>query len=192
MNFVNFPEANKIYRSKIENDIDGPAYQELRVCATKDSEGYILEIGCCEFSADEMVQAIVSGRLYFGVHSSPIPPVFLSVFNPLETIDQKEERMKSNRKISGAIDILIERAEQLDKHGFTIEHDAKHMHGELKLAAMYCVFLDIDLWPHNWSSYLAGKISAKPEEERLAIAGALLAAHIDWINNQKEIHESEN
>ncbi|HEY1044974.1 MAG TPA: hypothetical protein VGF79_00950 [Bacteroidia bacterium] len=35
--------------------------------------------------------------------------------------------------------ISDERREQLEKHGWTLEHDSEHTNGELKLAALYAL-----------------------------------------------------
>lgn len=100
--------------------------------------------------------------------------------------------------LTGAEQIAIERRRQVDKEGWTSEHDADWTEGELKMAAMAYLEADgndqylcetndrqrfntpaYDYWP--WKSTWW-----KPKDRlsNLVRAGALIAAEIDRI--QKE------
>lgn len=80
--------------------------------------------------------------------------------------------------------IAKEREEQLTYHNRTHGHDlAVNGGGELRQAAMYCLTLDAAHWPKTWVNTYAHKILLKPLEERLVIAGALLAAEIDRLSS---------
>lgn len=79
--------------------------------------------------------------------------------------------------------IAKERKEQIEKHGYTLEHD-KNMPGNYDInlinAAMYCLDPTSEhLYPKNWDKLQMHKFRQKPRKERLAIAGALIAAAID-------------
>lgn len=100
--------------------------------------------------------------------------------------------------------IAQERAEQIEKHGRTIENDAIINNGvyeiegetfyvpQLAHAAHLLVepdgsmlreqqYLDTFI-PHGWDKEIWDKIVKKPYKERLIIAGALIAAEIDRLN----------
>lgn len=106
---------------------------------------------------------------------------------------------------SGIELIAEERQEQIKKHGRTIELDVKYNHGQyekdgeqfnlpqLPHAAGQLMYHDDDVFrdhyehklfhPHDWDSELWLKMMGKPYKERLIIAGALIAAEIDRIQN---------
>jgi len=81
--------------------------------------------------------------------------------------------------------ITQERQEQIEKHHWTLEHDrAEHEHGELKYVALHVLGApytarneDCD-WAHV-EDYIMS--SEKSEIDRLVIAGALIAAEIDRL-----------
>lgn len=82
--------------------------------------------------------------------------------------------------------ISKERQEQIDKHGYTKEHD-KRMNEYSQLS--YAATLLADEYPHEherepseWDAKIWRKMINKPYKERLIIAGALIAAEIDRIN----------
>lgn len=82
--------------------------------------------------------------------------------------------------------IKKERAEQIRKHGRTVEYDKKHNgSGQLLYAAGV---LATELYqyynpaPMGWDENYWGKVQKKPYKERLIIAAALLAAEIDRIS----------
>ena len=81
--------------------------------------------------------------------------------------------------------IAIERQEQIEKHGYTLEDDQNYTSGQLLLAARYCETLDHTDWPVGWNLTRRDKIALKPYKERLIIAGAFIAAEIDRLNNLK-------
>lgn len=89
---------------------------------------------------------------------------------------------------SGIEQIQAERQKQIDKYGFTGEHHANHPEwydkGQLIEAArtltmpkILSVFVPIN-WDIEWFSNLCNR----PYNERIVIAGALLAAEIDRLN----------
>ncbi len=81
--------------------------------------------------------------------------------------------------------IVQERDEQLNKHSRTIEDDVLHnSRGELLQAAIGIARGDIDQIPISWHNGWCDKVLLKTEIERLVIAGALIAAEIDRLNNK--------
>lgn len=83
--------------------------------------------------------------------------------------------------------IAKEREEQLNKHKKTVEDDATfNTVYSMTNVAMSCLCKCWAYWPEGWSKELFEKILNKPTEERLAIAGALIAAEIDRIQYVKE------
>ena len=87
--------------------------------------------------------------------------------------------------MTGAQKIQRERFEQIEHHRRTLGHDlAYNQNGELKQAAKYCITLDMADWPQGWDTSFAAKIARKTEDDRLAVAGALLAAEIDRLDNE--------
>lgn len=85
--------------------------------------------------------------------------------------------------------IAQERAEQINKHGRTLEYDRKeNWDTQLSTAAGILCYEDIeeidaafDTPPTGWSLELWQKMWNKPYRERLIIAGALIAAEIDRV-----------
>jgi len=87
-------------------------------------------------------------------------------------------------KKTGAELIAIERQEQIDKHGRTIERDVnENSNNELAIAAMGLIdkYPSSHNFPEHWDSKLIQKMISKPYKERLIIAGAFLAAEIDRV-----------
>lgn len=91
---------------------------------------------------------------------------------------------------SGIELIANERQEQITKHGRTIESDLEfNSHYQLKDAALDLIehitqrsgFTP----PEGWDLFIYAKMIGKPYKERLIIAGALLAAEIDRVNEYK-------
>lgn len=84
--------------------------------------------------------------------------------------------------------IAIERSEQLTKHGRTIESDVKENDkGQLSYAASVLCLQDpadfgepIEV-PEGWDDDKFDVILNKPYQQRLEIAGALIAAEIDRV-----------
>lgn len=89
--------------------------------------------------------------------------------------------------------IAQERAEQINKHGFTLEDDLRRYGpGDLTQLARFCLMTDEDAERDEFEKYLCSdshgpnfdqryidKIKTKTVEERLVIAGALIAAELD-------------
>jgi len=106
-----------------------------------------------------------------------------------------------NSQKTGIELIAAERQEQLEKHGRTVEADvALNQHGQLSFAVVsLCSEYDVDgnvrgdervridhftRWrPMGWDKEIWLKMISKPYPERLVIAGALIAAEIDRLNN---------
>ncbi len=78
--------------------------------------------------------------------------------------------------------IAKERQEQLEKHGWSPEHDLIHKDGQLKFAALYALGKKADLKKYVGWDWFMDKIDSKTEVEKLIRAGALIAAAIDRIN----------
>lgn len=86
--------------------------------------------------------------------------------------------------------IATERKEQLEKHGRTIKSDVQtNTNNELIIAAGSLAYKNIDkfylsdLKPDGWDEKIWEKMCKKPYLERLIIAGALIAAEIDRLQN---------
>ena len=84
--------------------------------------------------------------------------------------------------------IKVERYEQMTRHGYTLESDQKYTNEELPALATYLLTGDLNFWPVEMLdiSYIE-KWKVKTRVEQLAIAGALIAAEIDRINNAQVI-----
>lgn len=90
--------------------------------------------------------------------------------------------------------IQKERQEQLNKHNRTVENDVKeNNHYQLSTAAGLLCWVDEEDYdndidgccPVDWDNEIWRHMMQKPYEERLIIAGALIAAEIDRLNNIK-------
>lgn len=84
--------------------------------------------------------------------------------------------------------ISEERQEQILKHKRSVEEDVRlNTKGQLSVAAgiLSQKFIpdDMDLIPKEWNEIIWSKMLRKPYKERLIIAGALIAAEIDRIQN---------
>ena len=85
------------------------------------------------------------------------------------------------------IDLIAEeRAEQLNKHKWSAEHDKEHEEGQLKMAAMYALQPypneQIGIRCYGGWDWFTEKMDNKTELQRLVVAGALIAAEIDRIS----------
>ena len=84
--------------------------------------------------------------------------------------------------------IATERQEQINKHGWTSEHDKSHENEELVRAAIYALdpcmdhFKQLDL---GWGSFVSRIDNKDSRVDQLKVAGALIAAEIDRINNKQ-------
>lgn len=86
--------------------------------------------------------------------------------------------------------IAIERKEQIEKHGRTIEKDVEiNDFRELAIAAQALIQNDSEdegldyQFPFSWDKELVRRLCMKSYKERLIIAGALIAAEIDRLQN---------
>lgn len=84
--------------------------------------------------------------------------------------------------------IAQERAEQIEKHGRTIEKDVElNDDCQLSFAASVLASFNIEDYdarheaPNGWDLNIWQKMHDKPYKERLIIAGALIAAEIDRL-----------
>jgi hypothetical protein len=129
-------------------------------------------IGCEVYQSDEDPED--NGVLYIMPDGETAHEDFLI----LETIKYME---------TGIQLITKEREEQLLKHGKTIESDSeKNDMGQLKWVAQSLITELIEDYPSDWDSEMFDKIMDKTEIERLTIAGALIAAEIDRIQNKQQ------
>jgi len=88
--------------------------------------------------------------------------------------------------------IAKERSEHFTKHNRTIEYDINNNHnfqlGEAACNLCYEAIEEIDCRhtpPVDWDLKIWQKMCDKPYQERLVIAGALIAAELDRINNME-------
>lgn len=83
--------------------------------------------------------------------------------------------------------IAHERKEQIKKHKRTVEDDVKYNNvGQLRQAAASLMGqLNNNQVPENWDTQIWDKMLKKTLKERLIIAGALIAAEIDRLQNLK-------
>lgn len=94
----------------------------------------------------------------------------------------------SNAK-TGVELIAEERREQIEVHELTIEHDIKEEPNKTLIeAASYLLQAYIgvdndDWWPKHWEQEWRDKFDKKTGIESLKVAGALIAAEIDRLNN---------
>lgn len=77
--------------------------------------------------------------------------------------------------------ITQERDEQINKHGFDVANDEYYSDNELIKAALFAINPDQFEWPYNWDEKFRDKIKGKTLIERLAVAGAFMAARIDQV-----------
>lgn len=83
--------------------------------------------------------------------------------------------------------IAIERQEQIEKHGRTVEEDVEYNNIEqLRVAASALLTSSEEngndgQMPTSWNSFIAIKMCGKSYKDRLIIAGALIAAEIDRL-----------
>ena len=90
--------------------------------------------------------------------------------------------------------IIKEREEQVVKHGYTINEDKKYTNGELIYFVEFLLKNKNDSEKDNikdiliemgFNSVYLHNMGMKSEKKRLTIAGALIAAEIDRIQNRK-------
>jgi hypothetical protein len=104
----------------------------------------------------------------------------------------KVDELISNYIPKTGVDLIEqERQEQIEKHGRSVEQDvALNTKGQLSVAAgILCqktIPANLDLIPTGWNVFIWNRMLSKPYKERLIIAGALIAAEIDRIDNLPE------
>jgi len=95
--------------------------------------------------------------------------------------------------------IKQERAEQMEKHGFSLKIDSIYnKNGELLQAALFCkeqAFIklfgnkqELIKWPDFWSKHFESKIRSKSAIDQLVVCGAFYLAEFDRTKN-KLYHE---
>lgn len=105
----------------------------------------------------------------------------------------KVKSAKPKERKSGAELIAQERIKQMEAYGRDAEYDSTHnSNGQLVEGAAYILSQSFaypgpsdDDCPNGWDSELWIKMLAKPEMERLIIAGALIAAEIDRLQHEQ-------
>lgn len=102
--------------------------------------------------------------------------------------------VKETIEIDGAYLIAKERAEQIYKHGRTVESDSSnnrdHQLSEMALNLCWVNEEEKPLSPPvGWNYDAWFKMLHKPYRERLIIAGALIAAEIDRVDHDAEARE---
>lgn len=91
--------------------------------------------------------------------------------------------------------IKEERREQIEKHGWSLDHDASYGDGQLKQAAFFCFEqariklgsttpTETVKWPDGWIKYFEDKIRNKSVIEQLTVCGAFWLAEYDRTENQ--------
>lgn len=92
------------------------------------------------------------------------------------------EKIKT-KPMTGIEKIAQERLEQKTVHNHTLMNDyQQYPDFELMDAAVAILQSRKDFWPSNMDAETFDKISKKSYEERLVVAGALIAAEIDRLN----------
>ena len=89
--------------------------------------------------------------------------------------------------------IAQERKEQIEKHGWSLEHDQDYGSGQLLQAARFCIDQvnnrelgcneESIKWPDGWDPYFENKIRNKSIIEQLIVAGAFFMAENDRIGS---------
>ena len=91
--------------------------------------------------------------------------------------------------------IAEERKAQIEKHGYSVDKDVNYnKYQQLSEAAsLLCVaprhvrdnedIKEFDIHPFQWGEDQFKKMMSKPYHERLIIAGALIAAELDRLEN---------
>jgi len=94
-----------------------------------------------------------------------------------------EPEVKPIESFSEGIDLITkEREEQILKHGFTRAHDNEHVDEELLKAAIFILTENWDWFPaKTWKIEWGARFLDKGKLEKLAVAGALVAAEIDRL-----------
>lgn len=88
-----------------------------------------------------------------------------------------------------------ERKEQIEKHGWSLDHDASYADGQLKQAALFCYQqariklgrtpTETIQWPDGWIKHFEDKIRNKSAIEQLVVCGAFWLAEYDRTNDEQ-------
>jgi len=81
--------------------------------------------------------------------------------------------------------ICEERWEEIFKHGWNLERDQDYANEELLKAALFCIDQKRFEFPWGWMESYRTKILYKSRIDQLKVAGALIAAEIDRLENIK-------
>ncbi len=190
MNPIEFPEVNHPGMKKPEGWKDdecttlpvwvGPAMVGQRMTPSI--------VSAWRMDASELKEFLNTGIVYLRICSERMPPVSLFTHNPWRW---KEGYEMPRGEVSGAMEILEERYEQLEKHGYTTQFDIDKNGGfqliEMAQALMnpYTPSIEeiIKKMPDGLQQGMTDKewcrMMQKSFQERLRIAGALIAAQID-------------
>lgn len=80
--------------------------------------------------------------------------------------------------------IALERQDQIEKHGRSVERDTiENCNGELLMGARALMDHKYQFIPDAWDGETVSHMMSKGVIERLSIAGAFIAAEIDRLNN---------
>jgi len=96
-------------------------------------------------------------------------------------------------KKSGIELINQERQEQIEKHGWSLEHDQYYRDHQLIEAAHFCIEqaqikeglkkTEQHEWPSGWDQFFEDKIREKSIVDQYVVAGAFYMAEIDRTNS---------
>jgi hypothetical protein len=109
-------------------------------------------------------------------------------FQMYSTADQIESEFARSMQVktqpmTGTEKIAQERLEQKVKHGYGVKGDVQNnSNNELADAAVALITQDVNKMPEEWDQTICNYMLRKTYEERLIIAGALIAAEIDRLN----------
>lgn len=88
-----------------------------------------------------------------------------------------------------------ERQEQIEKHGWSLDHDASYADGQLVEAALFCyeqariklgiIHHESRQWPNGWIKHFEDKIRNKSAIDQLSVCGAFWLAEYDRTNDRQ-------
>jgi hypothetical protein len=91
--------------------------------------------------------------------------------------------------------IAQERTEQIEKHGWSLEHDQYYGEGQLVQAAKFCIeqamksiagrIKEMHKWPEGWDNYFQDKIRNKSIIGQYTVAGAFFMAENDRLGSNE-------
>jgi hypothetical protein len=88
--------------------------------------------------------------------------------------------------------ILQERDEQINKHGYSVQHaiDNPEWYDKKQLlqAADFCLIMDENDWPKDWNDTSRDKIINKDRIGQLACAGAFYKAHDEIFGTDHRVN----